>query len=133
MESRRIVLLTEGYLRGWLKFDNKTHLSRLREDFIISSLERIFIADSIKTKLLISSPLAAASQSRQAISGLFNDMKEWVELTLPYLAEKTRIKGGGGNKVSNDPAFWRKLLDQKKEEKVADKDTEYVPVDPTII
>ena len=112
MESRRIVLLTEGFLRGWLDFDYKTATSQLREEYIINMVERSLLRDQRQTRLGIVKTLGQNASNRQAIITALTDMEEDVNaLTLPYLAEKSKIKNNTKNvDAVNDLGFWSKLL-----------------------
>lgn len=124
--------MTEGFLRGWLTFDNKTQLSSLREDYILSYLERQLLVDVTKVKLGAVSSIVGGNPSRQSVTALSNDLKEHLELTLPYLAEKTRIRSSQNKAELNDPAFWRSVLAKKKEDLGAKESApvSVVPMEP---
>ena len=108
-------MLTEGYLRGWLTFDNKTQLSALRESYLLSVLERRMITDFSRTKLGVMGSVVSGNLSRQSLTALTRDVSEHLELELPYLVEKTRIRSNTGGADINDPAFWRKALAARQE------------------
>lgn len=127
--------MTEGFLRGWLTFDNKTQLSSLREDYLISYLERQLLVDVTRVKLGAVSSIVGGNPSRQSVNALSNDLKEHLELTLPYMAEKTRIRSSQNKAKLNDPAFWRSVLAKKKEDLASKKDVpvDFVPLEPETI
>lgn len=107
-------MLTEGYLRGWLTFDNKTQLSALRESYLLSFLERRMITDFSRTKLGVMGSIVGGNMSRQSLTSLTKDVAEHLELELPYMVEKTRIRSNTGGADINDPAFWRKVLAERQ-------------------
>jgi hypothetical protein len=127
--------LTEGFLRGWLTFDSKTTTSPLREEYLLSVLERHLLLDVTRTKLGAVASIVGGNPSRQNVNNLSSDLKEHFELTLPYLSGKTRIRSNQTAAQTNDPAFWRKLLDKKKEELVSVKESavELIPLEPETI
>ncbi len=127
--------MTEGFLRGWLTFDNKTQLSSLREDYLISYLERQLLIDVTRVKLGAVSSIVGGNPSRQSVNTLSNDLKEHLELTLPYMAEKTRIRSSQNKAKLNDPAFWRSVLTKKKEDLVSKKNepVDFVPLEPEVV
>lgn len=127
--------MTEGFLRGWLTFDNKTPFSSLREDYIISFLERQLLVDVTRVKLGAVSSIVGGNPSRQSVTALSNDLKEHLELTLPYMAEKTRIRSSQTKAKLNDPAFWRNVLTKKKEDLVSKKDepVDFIPLEPETV
>lgn len=127
--------MTEGFLRGWLTFDNKTQFSSLREDYLISYLERQLLVDVTRVKLGAVSSIVGGNPSRQNVNALSNDLKAHLELTLPYMAEKTRIRSSQNKAKLNDPAFWRSVLAKKKEDLASKKDVpvDFVPLEPETI
>lgn len=137
MESRRVVLLTEGFLRGWLTFDQKTPLSSLREEYLLSVLERQLLLEVSRVKLAAVSSLVGNNPSRQSVVALSNDLREQLELALPYLTEKTRIRNSQARAKSNDPTFWRKLLANKAaqiaEEQKSGEEPDLIPLEPETV
>lgn len=86
-------------------------------------------------KLTAVSSVVGGAPARQNINALSTDLKDYLELTLPYMAEKTRIRNGPSKAQLNDPAFWRTILNKKKEELQASKNDEanLIPVEPEAI
>lgn len=127
--------MTEGFLRGWLTFDNKTQFSSLREDYLLSFLERRLLVDVTRVKLGAVSSIVGGHPSRQNVNALSNDLKEHLELTLPYMAEKTTIRSSQNKAKLNDPAFWRKVLAKKKEdlESEEEKPVAFVSLEPEVV
>lgn len=124
--------MTEGFLRGWLTFDSKTQFSSAREDYLISFLERQLVVDVTRVKLGAVSSIVGGHPSRESVAALSNDLKEHLELTLPYMAEKSRIRNGPNKAELNDPSFWRTVLAKKKESLTSptEKQVSFVPVEP---
>lgn len=127
--------MTEGFLRGWLTFDSKTQTSSLREEYILSVLERHLVLDATRAKLGVVASLVGGNPSRQSVSALSTDLTSHLELTLPYLNGKTRIRSDQEKAQLNDPAFWRKLLDAKKEQLATknDEPADLIPLEPETI
>lgn len=127
--------MTEGFLRGWLTFDNKTQFSSFREDYLISYLERQLLADANKVKLGAISSIVGGHPSRQNVNVLSKDLKQHLELTLPYMAEKTTIRSNQNKAKLHDPAFWRSVLAKKKDDLAAKKDepVDFVPLEPETV
>lgn len=133
MESRRVVLLTEGYLRGWLNFEYKTSLSKLREDYILSAIERRSILDFSAAKVGAMGAVIGANPTRPNLNILSRELRDYFELTLPYTREKSKISSNIDRATLNDPAFWRKYLAQAQEELAKHppkEDAEIIPVEP---
>ena len=127
MESRRVVLLTEGFLRGWLTFEHKTPLSSLREEYLLTVLERHLLLDASRTKFAAISSLVGHNPTRQSVNTLAKDLREHMELALPYLAEKTKIRSSQTKAQLNDQTFWRNLLAEKAAQVEAARKSGVVP------
>ncbi len=102
MESQRVRLLLEGYLRGWLNFEYPNSFSYIREEIILSNIfeerlqsiyeKRLFIDTAIKSSLLTKGKVDLDS-----IHELFTNI---VDLKLPLLAAKDKIKKESNRKNS---------------------------------
>lgn len=94
MESQRVKLLTEGYLRGWLTFEYANEYSRTREEIIINHIfeerlssllkNRLFVDTSIKSALLVN--------GKADLSSIDNISSHIIDLKLPSLKSKDKIK-----------------------------------------
>jgi hypothetical protein len=126
-------LLTEGFLCGWLTFDSKTPLSSLREEYLLSIMERKLLVESDRMKLSAVSSLVGGNPSRQGVLALTKDLKQHMELALPYMAEKTKIGNSQGKPKANDFAFWREVLAKTRAEVDAADNAVLIPVEPQAI
>jgi hypothetical protein len=115
LESRRVVLLTEGHLRGWLDLVDETPFSSLRREILLQVTERRLVAEVMQLRLQVTCSLAGARLAHGALSRLSTDLESWVGMALPYLLEKSRIGNSPGAEKLNDPEFWRDVLKQARE------------------
>ncbi len=122
MEARRTVLITEGFLRGWLKFDNKTPLSRLREEFLLVELEKQKFSDSSYLRVIMESSLASGlTHSPEPIKIAQRSYEHYLGLALPYIKKEDNIEFVDRQKI-NDPKFWKdRLALLNKQAKTEDK------------
>lgn len=115
MESRRIVLLTEGFLKGWLSFDNKTPLSQLREEIILVALERLKASEVAANKTILDASIASGNLTQDTIKLAYESYEQYLGLSLPYGAKKVKMKDIDETLNSaQDIAFFKKLLNEKK-------------------
>lgn len=106
--------------------------SKLRDEYLLSVLERRLIADALKTKLDLMRSVVGGAPSRVGVSSLSRELESYFELTLPYIGEKTRIKASKDTaKQLNDPMFWRKVLARKKAESQAESSKKVKEVELT--
>ena len=116
MDSRQVSLLTKGYLNGWLTFDYKTPLSRVREAFILSHIERDVYLDVYRTKVGMTSALAGGliAHDNKAKDIIKKPFDQYLELALPYQFKKSRIIGSLDKayllKVKQKAALKNKIL-----------------------
>jgi len=92
LESHHVILLTEGYLRGWLDFEDKTPFSSLRESYILHQVERNCLLDVIKVKIFRDSVLATIPGNTQAIQPLMDLYGSFLDLALPSASSKSTIE-----------------------------------------
>jgi hypothetical protein len=94
LESQRVKLLIEGYLRGWLDFKYEQGYSRVREDLILYTMEQEHYADVLRAKLLMDAALVGGASNKTAtmLNGLEGIYQSYLGLKLPDLAPKTTIK-----------------------------------------
>ena len=111
MDSRRVVLLTKGYLHGWLDFKPKTKLSRVREEFLIGVIEEEEIAKIRQLRTLTDATIGAALRSKDLLESSVESFNDYLELTLPYLRIKPKI---GSELVQNELADIKAFLQKKK-------------------
>ena len=108
MDSRQVILLTKGYLAGWLNFTYPNKLSYLREQFILSQLEKEATIDIVKLKATIQAnyisvnPKEAGKASQAALD-------DFSELTLPYIFKQSNIDVNVNG--TKPPEEWKAILD----------------------
>lgn len=135
MESQRVRLLTEGYLRGWLSFDYTHYTSILREEIILSHLidERYY--ELLKNKLFVEATLRASlspTGQKDLFDPVYEANKQLIELKLPLAAPVDTIenkpKGNPANAkflkknlTKEDLAEYKKILDEINKEHKARK------------
>lgn len=122
MESQRVKLLTEGYLRGWLSFKYASKTSRLRENVILYHLENEAYADALSHKLSMDSAVIGGHQSKtkEMLNSLNKTYNLYIGLKLPDVATKDKMEEN--SKVTKDTLMeYKKLIEEiKKNQK--DKD-----------
>lgn len=114
MESRRIVLLTEGYLSGWLDFDYKTPLSKVRENYILSNIEKRCALDALRLKTITEASIVSGVVSSETLKIPYDDYNRYLALALPYLSKTDSIKETGPVLNKEEIAHWKKFLEDKK-------------------
>jgi len=113
LESRRVILLTEGFLNGWLDFKYNTRFSKLREEYILTYIERKQATEAIKLKSIIDACLASGKLTAETASIAYETFEKYIDLTLPYAIKKDKIS----NKViTKEELGDLKLLLQKGKE-----------------
>lgn len=119
MESRRIVLLTEGYLRGWLDLVDKTPHSAVRREVLLQATERRLLLENGQRRLDVLVGLAGRKLSPGGVQVVSRELDTCQEMALPYLAEKTKVASGHRAEELNDPGFWKKVLQEARQEQSA--------------
>ena len=115
MESQRVRLLTEGYLRGWLTFEYPNRSSNIREEIILNYIEDERLYDLLKNRLTIETVLRSAAQSKNKnfLDPVFDVAAELIGLKLPLLKPKGTIKNSA-NEVKGTP-YTREQIDEWKQ------------------
>lgn len=113
MESQRVKLLTEGYLRGWLCFKYTHSYSRLREEIILSKIEEDRTYELLHNKLFMETVLRSTleNKTKSTLDPIFDTADMLVGLKLPSLAPKDKIKKDKAQLDKDDLAEWKKFLD----------------------
>jgi hypothetical protein len=114
LESRRVILLTKGFLHGWLDFKDKTKLSRARENYIINWIESEEVKEIARVRTMVDATIAAGIKSPEVIRLAFDSYDRYRELALPYVAKKASIDLG-----SNKQQMVEKLKAFKEKNKGA--------------
>jgi len=96
-------------------------------------MERKLLVESDRMKLSAVSSLVGGNPSRQGVLALTKDLKQHMELALPYMAEKTKIGNSQGKPKANDFAFWREVLAKTRAEVDAADNAVLIPVEPQAI
>lgn len=115
MESQRVKLLIECYLRGWLTFDYPQRVSALREEIILSHLidERYY--ELLKNKLFVETTLRASlSQTgkKDLFDPVYDTNKQLIGLKLPLAAPVDTIENNTKFNSENNK-YLKKELDKK--------------------
>ena len=84
--------MTRGYLRGQLSFKYPQPLSRLRENYLISFLERDEIAEVIRTRALLNSQYIGLETKDNMAKKTFDAFKEYAEILLPTKQKPAKIE-----------------------------------------
>lgn len=95
------------------------------------------LLDTDRLKLAAVSSIVGGNPSRQSVTALSQDLKRHLELALPYMSEKSKMRQGQDKTKANDPAFWRKLLSNKNAELAAkdgkEEEPALIPLEPETI
>lgn len=119
MESQRVKLLTEGYLRGWLTFEYFNYTSNLREEIILSHIfdERYY--ELLKNKLFVEATLRASlapTGKKDLFDPVYESNKQLIGLKLPLALPADTIE----NKPKGNPKNDKYLKKQLNEEDIAE-------------
>jgi hypothetical protein len=109
LESQRVVLLTECYLRGWLNFEYKHVGSKVRENFILNYLEKHKLENVLFLDSVMSSSLASGAPSNDSFQQAQEKRHKYFNLVFPYakIKEKTEV-------TVEETQFWRNFLQSKE-------------------
>lgn len=121
MESRRVTLLTEGYLLGWLNFKYPNNFSELREELIISQVEKRKVAELMGLRINAYASLISGvlRQNTKLADEINKELASYSELTLPYLPKKDNINKSSLPKIPTTPeeiAAWKNLLKERNKQ-----------------
>ena len=94
MESRRIRLLSECYLNGWLDFKKRTRTSLLRENYLLDILEQELLGDMLHLKTVKDSSIVAGivPHNAKVVALPLKHYNEYLRLRLPYLHKNSNIE-----------------------------------------
>jgi hypothetical protein len=114
LESQRVKLLTEGYLRGWLTFEYPNGSSYVREEIILNYIEDERIYALLKNRLTIETVLRGTSSARgkNFLDPVFAVANELVGLKLPLLKAEDKIKDN--TKTATGTPYTREQIDEWK-------------------
>lgn len=119
MESQRVKLLTEAYLRGWLNFEYSQSLSRVREEIILSHLIDAEYFSLLQNKLFLEATLRAAlagNGQKNLFDPVYETHEQLIGLKLPSALATDTIENSPKPKSKND----RFLKKQLSEEDIAE-------------
>ena len=111
MDSRRVVLLTKGYLHGWLDFKRKTKLSAAREEFLLGAIEEEEFSKVRYLRAITDSVIGGSLRSKEMLQAAFDSFNDYLELTLPYLNKKPKMDS---EVVKNELADIKAFLKKKR-------------------
>ena len=97
MESQRVKLLTDGYLRGWLTFEYPQRHSYFREELILNHIEEARMCELLEYRLAIETNLRAGFQSKN-LEPVYDLKNTLMGLKLPSLKIQDKIKD---NKIAD--------------------------------
>jgi len=115
LESQRVKSITEGYLRGWLKFDYPLDSSYLREELVLCHIYDQHTYELLKNRLFIETTLRSAirNKSKDALEPIFELARSLIELKLPSILSKDTIKKDTADLPdANDLKEWKEFLDR---------------------
>ena len=134
MESRRVTLLTEGYLLGWLNFEYPQPFSKLRENYILQALERKHFKDLMFARVQMDSSLVSGAINKKTIDIPYDRFSSLLELTLPYVSKQVKINKEIEDKkhalTPENMAIWAATLAELKKTMVSTKPEKLVDVIP---
>jgi hypothetical protein len=118
LESQRVKCLTEGYLRGWLKFEYTTKTSIFREELILDYIidERVYAL--LQNKLSIETILrsSAARRDNSTLAPIFDVADDMIRLKLPKVLppkdKKDKAKAKSKELTQEELAEWKNFLAQ---------------------
>lgn len=126
MESQRVSLLTEGYLRGWLTFKYPLSSSYFREELILRYIEDARLCEVMEHKLLVETTLRGTLQVKD-LNPVYETREFLLGLKLPSLKSKDKIKQAPKTQKDFTPeqiAEWKQALaDAQKHKKALDAKT----------
>lgn len=111
MESRRVVLLTKGYLHGWLDFKPKTKLSLAREEYLLRVIEEDEFSRIRQLRAVTDAVIGTGLRNKEMLQAAFDSFTDYLELTLPYLNKKPKMDS---EVVKNELADIKAFLKKKK-------------------
>jgi len=114
LESQRVKALTEGYLRGWLKFDYPLDSSHFREELILEHIHDQHVYDLLKNRLFLETVLRSSIQnkSKALLDPIFELSRSLIELKLPSILSKDTIKKDTAELSTDDLKEWKEFLER---------------------
>lgn len=101
MESRRIRLISEAYLNGWLDGKKRQSWNTSREEVILYLTEQRLYSEILAVKTSKDSSFAAGAIARGNIEPVKiadNDYKTYGKYKFPSLFENAKMEGSGNKK-----------------------------------
>lgn len=117
MESRQVILLTRGYTLGWLDFDYKQPLSKLRESFLLREIEKDIYKDSVFLRSIVDAALLSSTvgRSKKALDIPYAGLERYSEITLPYIVKKTKMEDNMETAaILAKKDEWKAILEERK-------------------
>lgn len=111
-------MLTEGFLRGWLTFEKKTPLSRLREEFILAQIERGIFQEVLGVKSSTDASIASGFPSDGSLKVAIGTFTKFMGLALPYVAKDSKLDT---SVTKEKMAEWKATLKALREERARKK------------
>jgi hypothetical protein len=115
LESQRVRLLTEGYLRGWLTFDYQQAASIVREEIILSHLMDERYYELLKNKLFVEATLRASlapTGNKDIFDPVYEANKQLIGLKLPLALPADTIENKPKGNPANDKFLKKNLTEE---------------------
>ncbi len=115
MESQRVRLLTEGYLRGWLTFDYQQAASIVREEVILSHLMDERYYELLKNKLFVEATLRSSlspTGNKNLFDPVYEANRQLIGLKLPLALPADTIENKSKGNPANDKFLKKNLTEE---------------------
>ena len=109
MESRQVILLTKGYLAGWLDFKYPNRLSYLREAYILSQIEKDMTMDIIRLRSSSQNHFIGVNPKEGGKSAQ-KVLDDYSQILLPYTSKSGKMKQPNPQTADD----WKALIDKIK-------------------
>ena len=92
MESRRIVLLSQGYLDGRLSFEYKNPFSKIREEYFLDLMEKDIVCEALRIRAISDIIHGAAISNADVLKSGKDALREYTGLLLPYMLKTRKME-----------------------------------------
>ncbi len=105
-------------MRGWLNFKYTLKTSRIRESVILNYIEEERLYSLLQNKLFIDTAVLSSlpNKTRETLAPIYEINKSLIELKLPLLKPKDKIKDNNNDKAlsKEEIAEWKAFFDDAK-------------------
>ena len=92
MESRRIVLLSQGYLDGRLSFEYKNPFSKIREEYLLDLTEKTIVCEALRIRAMSDIIQGASLGNADVVKSGRDSLREYTGLLLPYMIKTRKME-----------------------------------------